>query len=166
MTAVAAGKQPERPSPAKEASSATGGEPPKPTCTNSYTGATPAPPSEVRACFGLAQTAQSSRTFSKTGNAAAKMAVPQTNAQPANQADTTMDLDFQVIEPPGPSWTRSRNFGLRRSWVEQGWPSRTEVQGTAIRWQRCPGPQPNRREENSWRSRHQSRLSSTIFTDN
>lgn len=101
MTAVAAGKQLGRPSPAKEASSATGGEPPKPTCTKSYARATPAPPFEVQARSRLAQTAQSSRTFLKTGNTVAKMAVPQTNARPDNQADTNNDLASEIIGLPG-----------------------------------------------------------------
>ena len=47
MSPVAEGKPPERPSPAKEASSATGGEPPKPAGTKSYAGATLAPPHKV-----------------------------------------------------------------------------------------------------------------------
>ena len=45
---VAAGKQPERPSPTKEASSATGGDPPKPIGTKSYAGTAQAPPPKVQ----------------------------------------------------------------------------------------------------------------------
>ena len=58
MSPVTAGKQPERPSPVKEASSATKGEPPKSTSTESYAGATVAPPPKVQ--VGASQTAQPS----------------------------------------------------------------------------------------------------------
>ncbi len=60
-------------------------------------GATVAPPPKVQAGSGPAQTAQSSRTVLKPGNAAAKAAVPQTDAPPADQADNT--LGFQTVQP-------------------------------------------------------------------
>ena len=92
-TPVAAGKQPERPSPAKEASSAIKGEPPKQTSTQSYAGATIAPPPKVE--VGSAQTA--SRTVLKPGNATAKAAVPPTDAPPVNQADENTDSGYQTV---------------------------------------------------------------------
>ena len=89
IDSVAAEKQPERPSPAKEASSATGGDPPKPIGTKSYAGTAQAPPPEVQ------ETAQSSRTILKSGNAAAKAVAQQTDASPADQADNTSG--FQTV---------------------------------------------------------------------
>ena len=86
---VAAGKQPEHPSLAKLASSATGGDPPKPIGTKSYAGTAQAPPPKVE------ETAQSSRTVLKSGNAAAKAAARQTDASPADQADNTSG--FQTV---------------------------------------------------------------------
>ena len=97
MSPIAAGKQPERPSPAKQASSATRAEPPKPTSTQSYAGATVAPPPKVG--VGSTQTAQSSRTVLKPGNAAAKAAGPPTDAPPADQANENTDTGFQTVGP-------------------------------------------------------------------
>ena len=71
---VAAGKQPERPLPAKEASPATEGDPLKSIGTETHAGTVQAPPPKVQ------ETAQSSQTVLKPGNAAAKAAAPQTDA--------------------------------------------------------------------------------------
>ena len=89
MDSVTAGKLPERLSPAKEASSATGGDPPKPIGTKSYAGTAQAPPPKVE------ETAQSSRTVLKSGNAAAKAAARHTDASPADQTDNTSG--FQTV---------------------------------------------------------------------
>ena len=106
MSPVAAGKQPERPSPAKEAS-ATRGEPPKSTSTQSYAGATVAPPPKVQ--VGAAQTAQPSQTVLKPGNAVANAAVPPAGAPPVNQADENTGL--QTVGPPRPQDSSGRGRG-------------------------------------------------------
>ena len=108
MTSVAAGKQPDRPSPAKEASSAIRSEPPKPTSTQSYAGATVAPPPKVEA--GSTQTAQSSRTVLKPGNAAAKPVVPPTDAPPVDQTDENTE-GFQTVGTRKPRDSSGRGRG-------------------------------------------------------